>query len=397
MRIDMHGFKRASIFCSGLTFLALFAVTSSGCAGIGKSTQGRDFVVENKWTRATTREEHLGFRRMNRMPPVILDQMVLQANSIDGLIAYSREGGRQIWRLDMKNGVEGGVQVVGDRIYFGSSDGQFYCVSLANGKPLWTFPVRAETLAPPTVDKGVVYFQSGADVVYALDAQTGKQLWLYNRQVTGNLSIRATTRPTVAGENLLVGFSDGFIVSLRKNDGGLVWERKIGRANRFQDVDSTPVVDGQSVYVASFDAALHSLDVESGGINWTVDEGAYVPVTVGQGRFSDRLFYSTVSGKILSVDKRSGKILNTVVVKRGIATQPTFFKGYLLYGESEGALVVADPESGAVISRFEPGTGLVARPSAIDATGEVYFISNAANLYSLRMGFRPAGQKLPWQ
>jgi outer membrane protein assembly factor BamB len=396
MRIIMHGLKQTPLLRTGLMTLALVVMTS-GCAGIGKGTQRREFVVENKWTRATTRDEHLGFRRMNRMPPVILDQMILQANSVDGLVAYSREEGREIWRLNLKNGVEGGVQVVGDRIYFGSSDGQFYCVSLATGKPLWTFPVRAETLAPPTVEKGVVYFQSGADVVYALDAQTGKQLWLYNRQVTGNLSIRSTTRPTIAGESLLVGFSDGFIVSLRKNDGGLIWERKIGRANRFQDVDSTPVVDGQSVFVASFDAALHSLDVESGRINWTVDEGAYVPVTIGSGRFSERLFYSTVSGKILSIDKRSGKILNTIDVKRGIATQPTFFRGYLLYGESEGALVAADPESGAVVSRFEPGTGLVARPSVIDSTGEVYFISNAANLYSLRMGLRPAGDKLPWQ
>ena len=378
-----------------LTTLAILTLAS--CTSLQSSRQDRKFVVESHWVRPTTGQDFIGFRRMNRFSPIVLDKMVIQANAIDGILAYDRRTGSMIWRLDLENGVEGGAQVAGDKLYFGASDGFFYCVTVATGKVLWTFPVRAEGLAAPTLENGIVYFVSGADVVYALDAETGKQLWLYNRQVTGNLSIRASTKPVIAGESLLVGFSDGFLVSLRKRDGGLLWERKLGRGTRFRDVDATPVVDGRDVYAASFDAALYSLKLETGEVNWSVDDGSYTPVTLGRERFAERLYYATVSGKIHAVDKRSGKVMRTFEVQRGIATQPVLYKGYLIYGESEGAFTVVDAESGAPISRFVPGHGLVSRPTVIDGTGEAFFISNGANLFALKMRYRRTADRLPWQ
>ena len=361
------------------------------------SHQPRHFVLENSWARTTTKGEFLGFRRMNRMSPIVLEKLVIEANAVDGVVAYERLSGRQVWRLDLVNGVEGGAQAVGDKLFFGSSNGQFYSVESATGKVLWTFPVRAETLAAPTIEKGVVYFMSGADVVYALDAETGKQLWLYNRQLTGNLSIRGTTRPVVAGEALLVGFSDGFLVSLRKRDGALNWEKKLGRTNRFKDVDATPVVDGPDAYVASFDSALYSVKIETGDINWSLDDGAYVPVTLGRDRWADLLYYSTANGRIHIVDKRSGKISHTIVLKHGIATQVSLFQNYLVYGESEGNFMVVDAENGKPISHFDPGHGLVSRPSIVESTGEAYFISSSANLYAMKLGSVSEAYRLPWE
>lgn len=382
---------------SGLLAAALVFISLASCSSLGTGGERREFVIENPWVRSTTSKEFLGFRRMNRMSPIVLENVVIQANAIDGISAYQRKSGIEVWRLNLANGVEGGAQVSGDRLYFGSSDGQFYCVSAVNGKTLWTFPVRAETLAAPTIDNGIVYFESGTDVVYALDAATGKQLWLYNRQVTGSLSIRATTRPVVTGESLLVGFSDGFLVSLKKRDGSLQWERKLGRANRFRDVDSTPVVEGANVYVSSFDAALYSLKAESGEINWTVEDGGYVPVTLGRDRFSDRLFYATAGGKLLAIDKSTGKILTSIPVQRGIATQPAYYKGSVVYGESEGKLIVADAGSLRAIGQFEPGQGLVSMPAVSEQTGEVFFISNNANLWALKFAYRRTSERLPWR
>lgn len=380
------------------TMAALMAVTSFGCASFGPAREARVFEIDNTWTRSTLKKDFLGFRRLNRFSPIVLEKMVIQGNSIDGIIAYDRQRGTQLWRFDTENGVEGGAQVAGDKVYFGSSDGEFYCLDAADGKVVWTYPVRAETLAPPTVEDGVVYFQNGADVVYALDAATGKQLWGYNRQVSGSLSIRSTTRPVVSGETIYAGFSDGFVVALKKRDGGLVWERKIGKGARSRDVDSTPVIDQGSVYVASYDGTLVSLNAETGEVNWSVEEGAYVPVTVGQGAFSDRLYYATANGTILFLDKRSGKVLSEISLKgKGIATQPTLYKSYLIYGESEGAMVVADADSGKTVGRFEPGYGLVSRPVVFEASQEAYFISNAANLYALKLGFRRVVDRLPWQ
>jgi outer membrane protein assembly factor BamB len=395
--------KRALPRKLSVTLAMATAVVSllSGCASLsdalGARHEPREFVMSTGWVRSTLKKEFLGYRRMNRMAPIVLEKLIIQANAIDGIMAFDRTSGQQAWRLDLENGVEGGAAVVGDRLYFGSSDGQFYCVNVTNGRVLWTFPVRAETLSAPTIDGGVVYFQNGADVVFALDAESGKQLWLYNRQATSNFSIRASTRPVVDGDRVFVGFSDGFLVALKKRDGSLAWERKLGKTGRFRDVDSTPVIDGDSLYVASFDGSLYSLKRESGDVNWEIDQGGYVPVTIGQGRFADRLYFATVGGQMLILDKHSGKELVRIQLNHGIPTQAVLYRNSIVYGESEGALVVADAETGATIGRFEPGHGLVARPTVVDASGEAYFISNSANLYAMRLKFERRSDLLPWQ
>jgi outer membrane protein assembly factor BamB len=359
--------------------------------------QLRQFSIDNTWVRATTTQDYLGFRRLNRFSPIALDRMIIQGNSIDGVSAYDRKNGKLIWRMTLENGVEGGAAVASsggqDKLYFGASNGDFYCLNVADGKVLWSTPVRTETLAAPTVDEGVVYFQTGTDVVYALDAETGKQLWVYNRQVTGNFSIRATSRPTVYKDKLLVGFSDGFVVALKKRDGGVLWERKISQSGRFRDVDSTPIVDEGQVFVSSYDGALVALELESGDRNWTIERGGYVPVSLQR----DRIYYATTDGEILFLDKKSGKQISAIRVNKGIATQPILFKGLMVYGESEGALVVADAETGAPVGRFESGLGLLARPTVLEGSGEAFFISNSAHLYAMKLGYKSVSDRLPWQ
>ena len=243
-----------------------------------------------------------------------------------------------------------------------------------------------------------MYVENGADVVFALDASSGKQLWTYNRQVTTNLAVRATTTPVVVGEQVIVGFSDGFAVSLKRRDGTLGWEQKLGKGTRFHDVDSTAVIDGENMYLASFDGTLASLKVASGAVNWTLDHGGYVPVTLGQGRWADRLYFATVAGDIIAVEKQTGKLLMTIKVAHGIATQPVLFNGELIYGESDGDFVVADSVlSGQTIARYDPGHGIMARPTIIDGSSDAYFMSGSGNLYALSLGYRRVEDRLPWQ
>jgi outer membrane protein assembly factor BamB len=368
-----------------LTFTTGLIGCSTVSSSLGHGHEGRDFVMENAWSRSTLKNEFYGFRRMNRMQPLVLDTMVIESNAIDGIVAFERGSGHEMWRINL------------DKLYFGSSDGQFYCVNLVDGKTVWTFPVRAETLAAPTVDNGVVYFQSGSDVVFALDAKSGKQLWVYNRQVTTQLSIRSTTRPVVHGDMVYAGFSDGFLVALKRKEGTLLWEHKIGKGNRFHDVDATPVIDGDAMYVASFDGALVSLKCASGDVNWTIEQGAYVPVTLGTGPRADQLFYSTADGQILVVDRHSGKILKTFKLQKGIPTQVALFRGLILYGESDGAFVGADADTGAVLSRFDTGHGVVATPTVIESTGEAFVGSVGANLFAFKLSYRRRSDRLPWQ
>ncbi len=383
---------------TAIWILSAAASISIGCASLrsavdGVGTANRSLVLDRQWVRSTLDKEFLLFRRTHRMTPVFFGDLIIQGNAIDGIVAFDRKTGAQAWRLNIENGVEGGAQISEGRLFFGASDGQFYAVNAENGKVLWTFPVRAETLAPPTVEGNVVYFQSGADMVFALDASSGKQLWLYNRQTNSQLSIRSTTRPTIDQNLVYVGFSDGFLVALGKQTGAPQWEKKLSRSLRFNDIDATPIVDGGLIYVSSYDGALYAVNKENGDVAWEFNEGGYAPVTLGK----DALYYSTTTGALHALDKGTGRKIWSRNVARGIATQPVLMGGYLVYGESEGALQVTDSRTGSWLARFEPGRGILAAPLAAEASNEIYFISANANLFAMKLQFRGQTDRLPWQ
>ena len=61
--------------------------------------------------------------------------------------------------------------------------------------------------------------------------------------------------PTVADGRVYVGFGDGYIYCLDKENGGLIWKHSIGRAIR----SSSAVVD-EKIYVGSWDCKMYCLE-----------------------------------------------------------------------------------------------------------------------------------------
>lgn len=382
---------------------SLVLVVSTGCSLLPKlevptlQKGARELVLEPTFVRSTPAKEFLSYRRLNRMTPIVTEKNVFQGNAVDGLVNYDRKTGQEIWRLDLENGVEGGVEYQADTLFFGAGDGLLRSVDAISGKLNWSVPMRAELLAPPTLDRGILIAQTGADVLYGLEATSGKLLWTYNRQVTGNLSVRSTTRPVIHGDNVIAGFSDGFLVALRKRDGVVQWERKIGKGNRFRDVDSTPAIDGNKGYVASYDGLLVAVNLESGEILWQSDFGGYLPVTIGTGAYGDRLYFSTIDGRVLEIDESTGKELRSIQLKKGIATQPLISKNLLVFGESEGSIRVLDLDNLKTVAHYSSGDGILSTPYLDSKKNELWFVSSAANLYALKFNYRRVAERFPWK
>jgi outer membrane protein assembly factor BamB len=352
----------------------------------------RDLAIHKNWIRTTNLHANEGFRRMNRMTPVLSDHYIVQGNGIDGLSIFDREYGNVKWHWDVTNGAEAGATMVNDRVFFGGNDGQFYSVSMTSGQTHWTFPTRSETLSTPTLDEGVVYFLAGNNVLYALDAESGKQLWLYSRIDASSLSVRGGARPTIRGGLVYAGFSDGTLVALNKKTGALIWEKQINKNKRFKDIDSSPVIDNDLVFAAGFDSSLYALKAQTGDVIWKFDKGSSNAVTIA----GDKLFYATSEGEVLALKKESGQVLWTYKNLHGLATQPVVYNGLVVFGETVGPLVFLNSQSGQKIREFDPGRGITAAPAVDERKNEIYFISNEANLYSLDTSWVHEGDLFPW-
>lgn len=372
------------IFTSLLSFAAVLSLSSCSLLEGGKShSERRVLEAKNQWVKSTTDKDNLGFRKINRMKPLLYKNWVIQANGMDGIAAYDQQTGREKWKLSIENGVEASAAIINDRVFFGANDGQFYSVFAETGKVLWTFPIRIEGLSEPLIADGNVYFMTGNNTLYALDASSGRQLWLYSRQDTAAISIRGGSKPTLKNGTLYAGFSDGAVVALLASNGAVKWEKQLNKNKKFRDLDSDPVIEGDFLYILGYDDHLYCLRSATGDLVWTSSSGGYGSVLVS----GDRLYYASSSSQVLALNKETGQKIWSYDLKKGIATSPLLHKGLLIFGESQGDLVVLDSGSGKKLASYEPGRGILSPATVLASSDLVYFISNEANLYAIKVSW----------
>lgn len=346
-----------------------------------RNSDQRTFQVRNVWVRSTLDQPNEKYRKINRMTPIIAGSLLIQGNGLDGIVAYDRASGDFKWRVNVPNGVEGGAAFINDRLFFGGSDGNFYSVSLRDGKVLWTYAAKAENLSEPVIDSvnGVVFFLSGNNVVYALDAESGRQVWTYSRQDTNNFSVRGGTKPALKNDLLYVGFSEGSLIAFNTKSGSPVWELQLNKNKRFRDIDATPALDGEYLYVSGYDDKLYCIQALRGEIVWKIDGGGYYGITL----VGDKLYYPTSTGDVFALKKSDGSKLWAYKLNDGIPTGIRTFKGLIAFGESQGKLVFLDQGTGKKIGEFEPGRGILSTPAIDEKSERLYFVSGEANIYSI--------------
>lgn len=334
------------------------------------------------WVQDTLAKPNTGFRKVNRMSPLLYKDQIITGNALEGLVAYRVEDHSRIWSLPIPYGVEASGTMINDRLFIGSNNGRFYSINLSTGQIVWSFDTKSEIVAEPLLNEGVVYFLSGSQAVFALDAVSGKQLWTYNRQDTSStMTIRGGSRPAFSNGFLYVGFSDGSVVSLNAKTGTPQWEITLNRNTRFKDIDSTPVIDGDSLYINSYDDQLYHISKNKGEILWKSPYGgASTPMIIG-----DRIITTSSKGEILSLSKKEGTLLWKKKTNQGIYIDPTSYKGLIVAAESQGPLSILDSLTGELKASFEPGRGVFSKPTVMASKNLVYFISNEGNIYGVKI------------
>ena len=79
--------------------------------------------------------------------------------------------------------------VIGDTIYFGSGDGNFYALDVESGYMRWVFKSGAEINSIPYADNRLVYFGSQDGRLYALSREDGREIWSFptNSQINSQV------------------------------------------------------------------------------------------------------------------------------------------------------------------------------------------------------------------
>jgi outer membrane protein assembly factor BamB len=364
-----------------LIVLAL-TFTVAACS-LEPKVRPRKFELNNVWTVPFSEKPLNKFRRLNRSSPVLLKlenrNLVIFGNPYNGVIAVDDKTGNQVWTYQFKHGTEAKISTEGHFIFIAANDGFVYALDGENGQLLWSYPTRSENIAELVVNRGLVYVLSSQNTLYGLEAASGKRVWIYTRPDSHLFSIRGGGRPAVIQDKLFVGFGDGSLVAFKAGNGQVLWEQEFSRNKRFQDLDSDILALDDSVIVGGFDEAVYRVNKDSGLIIWKAEGGMFGAFAL----LGDTLCYSQTEKKIRCLESESGKIRLDIPIQGGLATPPVFFKGLLVFGESEGGVKVWDIQDKKQISSFYSGRGLMAAPLVDIERERIYFVSNESYLYAL--------------
>lgn len=182
-----------------------------------------------------------------------------------GLAAFDTESSKGLWGLGTYGCMA--TPVIADgRVYLADVTGTVGCLDLANGQPLWSR--RLPTLArqsPATVSSPAVAGDRlivAADKVVALDRRDGTVLWEFTPgSPAGGYDHREInlffSSPVVSGDLVWIGSGAGSLYALDVQTG-----KRVARYEFGVPVLSTPLLWGNSIYVATYDGHLYCLTQE---------------------------------------------------------------------------------------------------------------------------------------
>ena len=332
--------------------------------------------------------------------PVVADGTVFAMDAFGSISAFDTESGALRWKktyqdLDLDDSVfGGGLAVDQGRLFITLTTGNVIGLDAKNGEEIWRQPLALPLRSPPTVADGIVLVLTADNQVYALDQLTGQPAWRHAGffETSGVLG---GPSPSVDGGIAVVPYSSAEVFALRLDNGRPLWSDTLERPRRTQalaeinDIDGTPVIDGDRVYVGGRGGQVAAIDMRRGVRAWDADLAAVdTPWVAG-----DFLYLLTESQEIICLVRKDGRIRWVKPLERSTdpddASADTLtWSGPVLAGErlyltgSNGDLLALSPYDGAEAERLTLPAPAATTP--VIAAGTVFVLTENAELLAYR-------------
>ncbi len=223
------------------------------------------------------------------------------------VLALQSEDGRVAWEFQTRGAVRGKPAMIGSGLFVASSDGCLYRLDPATGKATWDKPFCADAgfYGDVAAWQGLVFAASTIDKIYAIDTATGVFKWETHRDRPRLMSAEGVASPTVVGDRVLAGFSDGTLAALDAATGKVLWESDLAQDVRgAADADATPVVADGVVYASAFGEGPAAVRLSDGERLWRAREfGPSRPLVIG-----DLLITGTADGAVVALRRADGSM-----------------------------------------------------------------------------------------
>jgi outer membrane protein assembly factor BamB len=286
--------------------------------------------------------------------PAIDNGYIYAAGSKGEVLKLSAASGKQEWRVNLGEAITGGVGIGANLVLIGTKSGYVVAYDF-NGKMLWKAKVSSQVLSAPKVDFGVVVVRCGDSRIYGLNAVDGSRKWIYER-ATPPLSLKSSAGVVLDGGAAYAGFAGGKLISLRVEDGKVLWEVSVAQPKgtteieRIADITSLPVVDGSLVYAVAYQGKVAAVDRATGRIAWSRDISSYT----GLNAEDARVFVSHAASSVYALDFSTGKTYwRQGDLRQRRITAPLPMGNLIAIGDVEGYVHLLNREDGVFVGRLQ--------------------------------------------
>lgn len=211
-----------------------------------------------------TRDQRWAFETGNWVwaTPILSGDTLYIASMDHILYALEAETGREMWRFDQApSALAAAPALASDTLYIGALDGHMYALSAKTGQSRWERKLDGGIWSTPLLHDETLYFGTLNGQVLALNAADGADVWSAN--VGGE--VRGT--PVLVDGILYTGCEDGQLYAFSA-DTGLPQASPLGNVAEGASIYTSPVFDGQTLYVVATDGEVLALDLEANQTIW---------------------------------------------------------------------------------------------------------------------------------
>jgi len=300
--------------------------------------------------------------------------------SIEGnLTALNTSDGTRLWPdsilggSDSKVAVYGSPAVEGDLVYVGGYNGKVYAVNSESGALRWVYP-REGSIEPIVgalvASQGNVYFGDSDGKVYTLDAATGDRVG--EPFQTGD---KVWSSPTIDGDTLYVGSFDKKLYALNTADGSEKWQFEAGGV-----ISSVPMVYDGTIYVGSFNGHIYAINATDGSLRWQSDVEDTNWFWAKPVAYDNVIYAPNLDGKVYLLDTKTGReVAGAVDLASPISSSPVVVGDKVIIASQEGKIYFLDTSDnrlGLLFDVGESGEEIFAPLSASD--GVIYIHAQAS-------------------
>ena len=300
--------------------------------------------------------------------PLVTNERVVFTDRANRVHAVDRRAGLALWRVDtgadlpLRWGHEGwdyllpSAALADSTVLVGSGDGYLYAFDLRDGSERWRFETGGRIRATPAVQDGIAYIGSGDGIVYGVALADGREVWRFTTRGVdldaadyGFDRTQIQASPAIADGALYVGSRDASLYALPLDARPPLaprWTIEDGSAW----VVASPAVHEGSVYSArSSSGNVRALDAATGTERWVHQTGGPVfasPVVVGE-----TVYVASHGGRVWALAASDGAVRWSYVLGAGSVSTPAAHDGHLYVGSDDGYLYALQRAEGMASRR----------------------------------------------